>query len=668
MKPNHIILLFVLSLFITKFAEAKPITKEQAYKIAYNKLTYLEKSNFNIENIENCKSKGKILFYIVNLKPHGFIIVSGDTELHPVYSYSFTNNFKFSDTEINPLNNFLEKNMSFHFENISEKSNKVNQDILSEWEYYLSEDFNSNRNKSFIQWPPAGTTSTGGWLETNWHQNAPYNQFCPLDLDDGGRSVTGCPSTALAMIIDYYQTVNGTTFTDADDYYHNYSGNQFTIDDDYVEYDFLNFPEINTFLSSISAKYAAQEVITDEEAAALTFACGVAATQVYSAAGSGTFGVNQAFNAYQKFSFTDAELMDETNPDVYTILSENMIDGRPAHLAVTDPPPITMGHNVVVDGYNTDNFFHLNFGWGGPYNNWYLIPEGIPYGLTELEGVILNIDNPQINDEAEFYHFSFDEQTSPATIETDNISIEVAYETDLTNLIPTFQISRGASAEIDGSEIISDETVIDFSSSPVTILVIAENGIDTKEWTVNVTEALPNTETEIITFEFGEQTSPATINTGTIDIEVETGTDLSSLIPVFTLSYGATAEVDEVEVISGVSEIDFSEGFKIFVITAENEITTQNWTVSVYLETGISNISDNIKLFPNPCKDIINIYSENLKLTEIFSSAGRLIESIDMFNNQISINLKNKCYSSGLYFFKFSDNEGNYLYKKVILK
>ena len=119
-----------------------------------------------------------------------------------------------------------------------------------------------------------------------------------------------------------------------------------------------------------------------------------------------------------------------------------MIEGKVAHFAITDPPPVTMGHNVVVDGWNTNNYFHLNFGWGGSYNNWYLIPEGIPYGLTELEGVILNIANPPINDEAEFYYFSFEEQTTSATIGDGEITIELATGTDLTQLVPTFQISR----------------------------------------------------------------------------------------------------------------------------------------------------------------------------------------------------------------------------------
>jgi len=67
-----------------------------------------------------------------------------------------------------------------------------------------------------------------------------------------------------------------------------------------------------------------------------------------------------------------------------------MKDSLPAHLAIVDSA-WTYGHNVVVDGYNTDNYFHLNFGWGGSYNGWYLLPQEIPYNLTVVEGVIVDI-------------------------------------------------------------------------------------------------------------------------------------------------------------------------------------------------------------------------------------------------------------------------------------
>jgi hypothetical protein len=67
-----------------------------------------------------------------------------------------------------------------------------------------------------------------------------------------------------------------------------------------------------------------------------------------------------------------------------------MMQALPAHLAVVDSSE-TSGHNLVVDGYNTDDYYHLNFGWGGGSNGWYLLPDEIPYGLTVIEGVIVDI-------------------------------------------------------------------------------------------------------------------------------------------------------------------------------------------------------------------------------------------------------------------------------------
>jgi hypothetical protein len=72
-------------------------------------------------------------------------------------------------------------------------------------------------------------------------------------------------------------------------------------------------------------------------------------------------------------------------------ISQNVKDTLPVHLAVVDPA-WSMGHNVVVDGYNTNDYFHLNFGWGGSSNGWYLLPQEFPYGLTVVEGAIVDIN------------------------------------------------------------------------------------------------------------------------------------------------------------------------------------------------------------------------------------------------------------------------------------
>jgi hypothetical protein len=80
----------------------------------------------------------------------------------------------------------------------------------------------------------------------------------------------------------------------------------------------------------------------------------------------------------------------------------NMIDGLPAHLAVVTPQ-WDAGHNLVVDGYNTDGYYHMNFGWGGYADAWYDLPEELPYNLTVIEGLIVDIAlasvHPDGNDE-----------------------------------------------------------------------------------------------------------------------------------------------------------------------------------------------------------------------------------------------------------------------------
>ena len=140
------------------------------------------------------------------------------------------------------------------------------------------------------------------------------------------------------------------------------------------------------------------------------------------------------------------------------------------------------------------------------------------------------------NTETEIVSYSFDEQTGEATIEDGTIEIEVAYGTDLSTLTPEFILSDGAIATIDGDEQTSGSTVVDFSSGTATYLITAEDEIATQNWVVTVTEGDANTETIITNFSLPEQTGTATIEDGTVELEVEYGTDLSTLVPEFTIA------------------------------------------------------------------------------------------------------------------------------------
>ena len=246
-----------------------------------------------------------------------------------------------------------------------------------------------------VEIPDAATPSlrADGFLGSHWTQDYPYNQLCPRDPVNGNSySYAGCPAVAMGQIINYLRTTEGTRFSDSDDYVHNYAGRNYIIDDDWTTLKFPSFPELNELLDSVDATFELGENLPDLLAAAVVFACGTALKQVYTSEGSGTFYVDQAFEAYQRFGFTDCLLFREPDSLMYATLISNLQAGYPAHLAVENPAG-TVGHNVVVDGYReSDGKFHINFGYGGTLDNWYDIPDpNFYYGMTKLEGIVLNI-------------------------------------------------------------------------------------------------------------------------------------------------------------------------------------------------------------------------------------------------------------------------------------
>ena len=68
---------------------------------------------------------------------------------------------------------------------------------------------NSNINVADNVCPDTSMIKSGGFLETYWNQDFPYNQLCPKDpLNNNSYSYAGCPAVAMGQIIkDVYHKI-----------------------------------------------------------------------------------------------------------------------------------------------------------------------------------------------------------------------------------------------------------------------------------------------------------------------------------------------------------------------------------------------------------------------------------------------------------------------------
>ncbi|SMG13641.1 Por secretion system C-terminal sorting domain-containing protein [Marivirga sericea] len=170
--------------------------------------------------------------------------------------------------------------------------------------------------------------------------------------------------------------------------------------------------------------------------------------------------------------------------------------------------------------------------------------------------------------ETDILSFTIEGQFGGTSIDEVNhtISLSMPFATDLSALVPDFELSVGALASPASSEI------VDFSGS-VIYTITAEDGITTQNWEVSVTEAR-NTATDIETVFVNTENEDITIDAAnpTVNIRFAFGTDITAVPVAFAYSEGATSNIGE----SGTFDLTNP---LVITVTAQDGITTQEWTI-----------------------------------------------------------------------------------------
>lgn len=348
-----------------------------------------------------------ICFYVFNRGAgDGYVIVSADDNANEILGYCDQGSFDYSTLPDN-MKNWL--------------------DGYREQITYLRAHEGITPVKSVNSNPDYAQTSSISPLLGNiaWNQDGPYNNYCPLYLPNT-HSATGCAATAMAQIMYYHKWPQKGSGSHT---YYPYvlSGSSLS----------ANFGETTYQWENMTPTYNAKFSETSGNAVAtLMLHCGVAIDMEYGPA-SGALSKKWCYALTNYFNYDKGlSYKNRSNYGVQEwegIIRNELQNSRPVYLTGFAS---SGGHAFVCDGYDSQGFFHINWGWGGMSNGYFkttaLTPSnqgigGSDGGFNYNQSVIIGIQKPLANSKKDIELISSESlKATPTTIaKTDLTTIKL---------------------------------------------------------------------------------------------------------------------------------------------------------------------------------------------------------------------------------------------------
>ena len=367
---KRILLLLVLASFTGLWAMAADITPEQALQQA--RLFMQKKMQREGKGLQapavapQMELAGRVNdLYVFNVMKSdgGYVIVSNDDCAVPVLGYSERGSL---DIEHMPEN--MRAWLQGYADEIAWAKAHPSQMAPA-----------MHRAKSNVKTPIAPL------MQTLWNQGSPYNDLCP-EYAPGKKCATGCVATAMAQCMYYTEMRAGstTTYTTAD--IPGYVGVTYGIA---VEGITAGTP-IDWY--KMSPVYNNGD--TDEAAVAvaqLMKYCGASVEMDYGPeSGACTQTIADALKAFFGYdeTVTCKARCDYSYADWIDMMYHELSLGRV--ICYGGVKWSTEGHLFVCDGYQGEDFFHINWGWGGLSDDYFklsaLDPDAEGIGGATSEG------------------------------------------------------------------------------------------------------------------------------------------------------------------------------------------------------------------------------------------------------------------------------------------
>ncbi len=351
---------------------AERVTPETAQKAAQNFFNNNGAKSAQLTDLS--KAAGFPNLYIFTAE-QGFVVMAADDCVQPILGYSLDGHF--STNDMPESFRWWLQGYSDEIQFAIDSKAKATAETAKQWKDLI--DGNSKAGRA--------TTVVAPLIQTKWNQNKYYNNLCPA-VSDGpeGKAYTGCVATAMAQIMKYWSYPSSGIGS------HSYTWREQTLSAnfgkttydwnhmaDYYEYYYANGTDQNAnWLSEPSAEEIAA-------VATLMYHCGVSVEMNYggnSTGGSGAanYYVANALKTYFNYKNTAQHkqrsynsTFNYTDDQWITMLKAELDAHRPIQYGGQDPNPNGGGHAFVCDGYNSDDYFHFNWGWAGHYNGYFSI-------------------------------------------------------------------------------------------------------------------------------------------------------------------------------------------------------------------------------------------------------------------------------------------------------
>ena len=303
-------------------------------------------------------SSDTLLYIFESLDNEGFIVMSADFRAEPVLCYSPTGFLNGSNGLLPP----------------------AFKDLMQAYTHYV-EDVKSaplNRNtKKNPLWTESGNSFTTSamvikvpLLTTTWDQNQYYNDLCPVGgymYGYNGRVPTGCVATAMAQIMKYWNYPNYGVGSNS--YWSALYG---TLSADFTEgYNWGNMP-------------VPRPTNGNTDIPKLIYHCGISVNMNYGtdASSASMLKASDALKNYFKYVQPVNLYKSSMSDEIWINILKGELDAdRPVFYRGTRTSS-EEGHAFVCDGYDSDNKFHFNFGWGGSADGYYYF-QAIDYYLDQ---------------------------------------------------------------------------------------------------------------------------------------------------------------------------------------------------------------------------------------------------------------------------------------------